>query len=200
MSDQVTAPPLDRQQATTLVAESGESVAADAGLPCVTQRSPGSESTYLHVLRDGWWRGVRVSCHAAVYDCCIDYAQVRLPEEADAESVRLASERVRRLVTDGGAVVADPAVVDDAIRRIGAALCDGRRYRDTAGVRWRWSSEQTAWRRVSLCRGDDEPAPPTHRPALVVSPRIGCSVRHAQNVAAKWAYDESVAMARPGPR
>lgn len=186
----VTAPPIDRQQATARVAEAGEAAAAAAGLRCVTQRSPGSESTYLHVLRDGWWRGVRISCHAAVYDCCIDYAQLRLPDTPCSESVANASERVRTLVVAGGEVIADPSVVNAAIERLAAVLCDGRRYRDAAGVRWRWTAADQAWRRDGV--GRVVATPPVHRPCSLVSPRICCQVRHAANVNARWAVESSL--------
>lgn len=173
------------------VVRAGRQAATDAGLTVVMEYSPGSESSYFHVLRDGLWRGVRVSCHAAVYDCSIDYQQVRVTEPFDAASVAAAKELVVAAVTGGGNVVADPQEVNTAIAKIAAVMADGRVYTDADGSRWRWSADDDEWQLRGRHWGEGEPEPPQHRPNPAVSARIRCQVRHSQNVNAKWAAESA---------
>jgi hypothetical protein len=95
-----TKPPtaVGRDEATLLVAQAGAAAATEAGLACVLEVSPHSESRYLHVLRGDVWYGVRVSCHEAVYDCCRDYQQLRIDEPPTPEALAQACEAVQQLV------------------------------------------------------------------------------------------------------
>lgn len=182
--------PAGRDEATLLVARAGEAAATEAGLVCVLEVSPHSESRYLHVLRGDVWYGVRVSCHEAVYDCCRDYTQLRIAEPPTPDALAEAVETVQQLVLSGGEVVADPAVVAIAIDKIAAVLCDGRTYRDDEGLRWRWISDEERWELAYRYWGDEAAlTPPTHRPSAVVTARIRCQVRHTQNVTARWAVE-----------
>ncbi|TWT99346.1 hypothetical protein Pla108_02830 [Botrimarina colliarenosi] len=183
--------PLDRHEATRRVVLAGQAAADAAGLECVLENSLNSESRYLHVCRDGVWYGLRVSCHEAVYDCCQDYEQVRLSERPDEAAITEATQRAEHGVLRGGDVVANPADVAVAIDKIAAVLCDGRTYRDDDGLRWRWRSEAASWELACRYWGDEtQLSPPSHRPAATVTARIRCQVRHAQNVAARWAFEE----------
>lgn len=182
--------PAGRDEATLLVSRAGESAAAAAGLVCVLEVSPHSESRYLHVQRGDVWFGVRVSCHEAVYDCCRDYQQLRIEEPPTPEALANACEAVRSLVLSGGEVVADPAAVAVAIDKIAAVLCDGRTYRDDEGLRWRWVADEERWELACRYWGDEATlAPPSHRPSAVVTARIRCQVRHTQNVTARWSAE-----------
>lgn len=178
-----------REQATARVARAGATAAEAAGLSCVVELSPGSESTYLHTLREGTWYGVRVSCHEPAYDCSKDYEQVHLPESLSDEVLAELIETVERLVVNGGDVVADPAEVAAAVEKIAAVMADGRVYRDADGTAWRWSADEEAWDVRGRFWGDAEPTPPTHRPHASVSSRIRCQVRHSHNANAKWAAE-----------
>lgn len=180
-----------RDEATRLVAQAGETAAIAAGLACVVERSHGSESRYLHVCRDGVWYGLRVSCHEAVYDCCLDYEPLLLGDPPTAEVIATASESAAQRAVSGGAVVADPAEVAAAIDKIAAVLCDGRVYRDDDGLRWRWIADEERWDLACRFWGDESTLqPPAHRPSTTVTARIRCQVRHSQNVAARWAVEE----------
>lgn len=187
-----TEPPaaVGRDEATLFVTQAGEAAAAAAGLPCVLEVSPHSESRYLHILRGDVWYGVRVSCHEAVYDCCRDYQQLRIEEPPTPEALAKACEVVERLVLSGGEVVADPAAVNVAIDKIAAVLCDGRTHRDDEGLRWRWVADEERWELACRYWGDEAAlVPPTHRPSAVVTARIRCQVRHTQNVTARWSAE-----------
>ncbi|QDV72719.1 hypothetical protein [Botrimarina mediterranea] len=182
--------PAGPDEATLLVAQAGQAAAAAAGLECVLELSPHSESRYLHVLRGDAWYGIRVSCHEAVYDCCRDYTQLRVGEPPTPEVVAAASAAAEQLVLSGGEVVADPAAVAVAIDKIAAVLCDGRTYRDDDGLRWRWVADEERWDLACRYWGDESVlTPPTHRPSTVVTARIRCQVRHTQNVTARWAAE-----------
>lgn len=191
MEDPEDAPPIERTQATATVAAAGEVAARDAGLTCLTERSPNSESTYLHLLRGETWFGIRISCHEAVYDCCTDYEQLSLTDRPTAEIASAAALRIARLVNDGGHVVADPGEVEQAIKKIASVMADGRIYKADDGTRWRWSSDDEAWMLASRYWGEGEPTPPDHRPWPAVSARIRCQVRHSHNVNAKWAAESA---------
>jgi hypothetical protein len=181
-----------RDEATLLVAQAGEAAATAAGLVCVLEVSPHSESRYLHVERDGFWYGVRISCHEAVYDCCRDYAQLMISEPPTPEVLANAVKTVQQLVLSGGEVVADPAAVAVAIEKIAAVLCDGRTYRDDDGLRWKWVADEERWELACRYWGDEAAlVPPTHRPSAVVTARIRCQVRHTQNVTARWSVEAS---------
>lgn len=182
--------PISRDRATLQVALAGAAAAEAAGYRCVLEPSLHSESRYLHVERKGVWYGVRVSCHEAVYDCCRDYAQLLIAEPPTPEVLADAVEIVQRLVLSGGEVVADPAAVAVAIEKIAAVLCDGRTYRDDDGLRWRWGAEEERWDLACRYWGDESALiPPNHRPSAIVTARIRCQVRHAQNVTARWAVE-----------
>jgi hypothetical protein len=190
VNSQTPSQPIGRDEATLLVAQAGESAAVAADLVCVLELSPHSESRYLHVLRGEVWYGVRVSCHEAVYDCCRDYQQLRVPEPPTPDAIANACETVRELVLSGGEVVADPAAVAVAINKIAAVLCDGRTCRDDDGLRWKWIADEGRWELACRYWGDESTlAPPTHRPSAVVTARIRCQVRHTQNVTARWAVE-----------
>ena len=182
--------PIHRDGATLHVALAGNAAAEAAGYTCVLEPSLHSESRYLHVERDGVWYGVRISCHEAVYDCCRDYAQLMISEPPTPEVLARAIETVQHLVLSGGEVVADPAAVAVAIGKIAAVLCDGRTYRDDEGLRWRWIADEERWELACRYWGDESVlVPPTHRPSAVVTARIRCQVRHAQNVTARWSAE-----------
>ncbi|MEQ8848446.1 hypothetical protein [Botrimarina sp.] len=189
MTDPSDPTPIPRDLATLQVAEAARASALAAGHRVEVECSPGSESTYVHVCRDSRWYGVRVSCHAPAYDCSIDYAQVLIEEPPTAESIAAAASRAEELAVRGGAVVADPADVAVAIAKIAAVMADGRVFRDADGTRWRWSSDDDAWRQIGRYWGDGPPTPPAHRPNPAVGARIRCQVRHAQNTSAKWAAE-----------
>lgn len=174
---------------TATIAACGEAAASLAGYECVTERSPTTESTYLHIRRGEHWYGLRISCHSPAYHCCHDYEQLIAPRDAGETDVRRLSWLVARRAVIGGDVVANPRVVGRAIARLARRLVDGRRYRDAAGGRWRWSVERSAWTPDGgvLVHAD----PPTHRPPSPVTPRVRCEIRHAQNVVAKWAFEEA---------
>ncbi len=184
-------PPIPRTEATARLAALGEATAAEAGLRCETERSPNSESTYLHVQRGDTWYGIRLSCHEAAYDCCADYEQIHLGDPPTETRLQRCEEQVVRSVQSGGSVVANPAEVRIAIDKIASVMADGRVYQDDDGLRWRWSSDEPGWRLISRHWGEDEPAPPTHRPWPSVSARIRCQVRHSCNVNAKWAAESA---------
>lgn len=167
------------------MARRGEEAARQAGLRCLTERSPNSESTYVHVQRDQVWYGIRISCHDPVYDCCTDYQQLSLTDRPTAAIVVEAAERAERLVVEGGDVVADPAEVEQAIQKIASVMADGRVYKADDETRWRWSSDEESWTLASRYRGEGEPTPPDHQPWPAVSARIRCQVRHSHNVNAK---------------
>lgn len=189
VNDDPSIPEIPRDQATDRVARAGAAAAEAAGLTCVVELSPGSESTYLHTLRGGTWYGVRVSCHEPAYDCSKDYEQVRLPEPLTDESLAEVIATLGQRVVHGGDVVADPAEVAVAVEKIAAVMADGRVYRDTDGTNWRWSADDEAWDVRGRFWGDAEPTPPTHRPHASVSSRIRCQVRHSHNANAKWAAE-----------
>lgn len=184
-------PPITRQEATAQIAALGEAAAAGAGLRCVTERSPNSESTYLHVQRGIIWYGVRLSCHEAVYDCCLDYEQIHLGDPPTTSRLEIGGEQVVESVMSGGLVVADPEEVRVAINNIASVMADGRVYQDDSGLRWRWTADDEAWNLISRHWGEGEPAPPAHQPWPSVSSRIRCQVRHSHNVNAKWATESA---------
>lgn len=186
-----TTPPFARNQATERVLLAGERAALAAGYRCVCERSPGSESAYLHVERNGVWYGVRVSCHAPAYDCSIDYEQLRLQEPPAEEAVSAAEALIAERALTGGSIVADPAVVDERIAQIASVMADGRVYRDADGTRWLWSADEEAWVLRGRHWGESEPSPPRHRPHPSVSARIRCQVRHSENVNARWASEQA---------
>lgn len=173
------------RHATRQVARCGEAVASLAGLVCVTERSPGSESVYLHLLRDGVWRGLRISCHAPAYDCCHDYEQLLLRPACSRHSISMALRRVAARVRSGGRVVADPQAVSAAIGRLALQLSDGRLYRDRRGNRWRWDGSGESWSPLGAARTVAGP-PPEHTGLRPLSPRVRCEIRHAMNVTACW--------------
>ncbi|MEN1678364.1 MAG: hypothetical protein AAGJ46_02145 [Planctomycetota bacterium] len=175
---------LEPWRLTRRLARCGEAAASLAGFECVTERSPGSESVYLHILRGARWRGIRLSCHAPAYECCHDYEQLLIARGSTAGQLAVAACRVAWLVRHGGRVVADPAAVADAIDRLSRQLSHGRRYRDQAGYLWRLDAPTDAWRPVGM--SDERPSPPAHRGLRIVSPRVCCEVRHAMNVTAAW--------------
>jgi len=182
--------PINRDGAALNVALAGNAAAEAAGYTCVLESSPHSESRYLHVERGGVWYGVRISCHEAAYDCCRDYTQLRIEEPPTPEVLANATEVVQQLVLSGGEVVADPAAVAVAIDKIAAVLCDGRTYHDDDGLRWRWVADEERWDLACRYWGDESALiPPKHRPSAVVTARIRCQVRHAQNVTARWAVE-----------
>lgn len=181
--------PHTRHDATRLIAEAGMASAEGAALVCHLEHSPNSESLYLHTKRGPHWYGVRVSCHEAVYDCCTDYEQLTVDEPPSPEVVQAACAEAARLVLEGDHVVADPAEVAVAIEKIASVMADGRVYRDDDDLRWRWSSDEDRWNLACRYHGEEEPTPPSHRPAAAVSSRIRCQVRHSHNVNAKWAAE-----------
>ncbi|MEM6329045.1 MAG: hypothetical protein AAF790_02235 [Planctomycetota bacterium] len=159
-----------RRRAARAVIRAGASAASMAGYDAVIERSPGSESTYLHVHRRGVWWGFRVSCHRPTYDCCRDYEQVlfdldRHPAGPDPAAVRRAAVWLAWRAPLAGMVVADPRAVTDAIDRLAAKLSDGRLYRDPAGVCWRWDAAAAAWApaTIDLSTGRPAVASATHR-------------------------------------
>lgn len=177
-------------EATDRVVRAGEQAAKAAGFVAVVEESRNSESRYLHVQRDSVWYGLRVSCHEPVYDCCGDYEQLLLSRTPSEVALGEAIERAASLAVAGGRVVADPADVKVAIEKIASVLNDGRTYRDDTGLRWRWSSDESAWKLA--CRYDGEELDlvhPTHQPASRVTDRIRSQVRHSQNVTAKQAAE-----------
>ncbi len=181
--------PHSRHDATRRIADAGKASAERAGLVCHLEHSPSSESLYLHTKRGAHWYGVRVSCHEAVYDCCTDYEQLMVDDPPLPDAVEAACAEAARLVLAGGRLVADPAEVAVAIEKIALVMADGRVWRDDDDLRWRWSSDDERWNLACRYDGEDEPAPPSHRPVAAVSSRIRCQVRHSHNVNAKWAAE-----------
>lgn len=160
-----------------------------SGCECVTERSPTSESTYLHLRRGGHWYGIRVSAHPPAYACSRDYASVIVPRNpTDAVAAELTATVVA-LTRRNAAVVADPREVRRATRRLEDFLLTGRRCTDTRGVRWEWSAERRAWSRVDGQAPPPGAAPPTHRPRSLLSNRNRSAVRHSQNALAKYAAE-----------
>jgi hypothetical protein len=176
-----------RRAATLLVARAGVIAASHAGLPCVVERSPGSESVYLHTRRGGRWWGIRVSCHAPAYDCCFDYQQLLLGSAPTDATIRRDLRRVAVMAVRGGSVVADPGEVAAAIKRLSSALAEGRPARAPDGSHWRWSEAFGTWRPDGGSRPPG--TPPTHRPHPALSPRVRCQVRHSANVLARWTWE-----------
>lgn len=190
------------RRACRCVARCGEASASLAGLECVTEHSPGSESTYLHVRRRGLWWGIRISCHRPAYDCCRDYEQLLLPDPCPEATLVADMRRVVARVRVGGRVVAGPRDVARAIDRLAQRLSHGRCYRDRHGRRWRWDAAAQAWgalqagagRPSTKQRATAGPAqhvgapasPPTLRGDRPLSPRIRCGVRHEMNGSARW--------------
>lgn len=181
----------------------GEAAASLAGLECVTERSPGSESVYLHVRHtrrggESAWRGLRISCHAPSYECCHDYEQFLLPRAPTLAELRGAAVRLQGRVRSGGRAVADPRRVADAIDRLAHQLSDGRVYRDAAGRRWRWDAGSSNWSPVGPRPGKPprHNNPPRHSGTRALSPRVRCNLRHAMNAAAAWAAEFDASPAR----
>ncbi|MEO1496341.1 MAG: hypothetical protein AAFV43_04245 [Planctomycetota bacterium] len=180
--------PLNAYEASRWVTRCGAIAAANAGLECRLERSPASESRYLHVRRGAHWYGFRVSCHAPAYNCCHDYEQALLPRGPTLDRLRANAARLVRRIVCGGLVVADPALVERAIHRLGEHLTDGQRWRDRRGGRWRWDAGADRWDPDNGAAARNE-ASPTHRPHTRLTSRIRCQVRHAQNVAAAWLHE-----------
>ncbi|MEM8864756.1 MAG: hypothetical protein AAGF31_04345 [Planctomycetota bacterium] len=173
----------------------GEAAASLAGHRCITEWSPASESVYLHIERRGIWFGVRIAAHAPAYDCSRDYACVLVPRysTSDTQVVDL-TRTVLTHVRCGGSVVADPRDVWRATRRLNGFLQTGRKYVDRNGNRWVWSADEGQWNCVDRgSRNAGFPEPPVHRPAPLMSNRLRSSVRHSQNMLAKWASELSSA-------
>ena len=123
--------PHTRHDATRLIAEAGLGAAEAAGLVCHLERSPTSESLYLHTKRGGYWYGVRISCHEAVYDCCLDYEQLMVEDPPLTEAIEAGSESASQMVLEGNHVVADPAEVAEAIEKIASVMARSRRREST---------------------------------------------------------------------
>lgn len=160
----------------------GTAAASMAGLQCVVERSPSSESVYFHTRHGEVWRGVRVSCHAPAYACSADYEQLLVSRSTTSEELPAYLQRLRHRVRYGGRVIANPAEVRSAIERLESLLLDGHRYVDRMGVVWRWSSSQRRWR----ADADALLPPPAHLPAPPVTNRVASSIRHTLNTQAVW--------------
>jgi|GEM_PF-123921 len=94
-------------------------MAQNSGYENHVAQSHRSESTYLRILRNGHWFGLRISSHEAVYSASADFEQLIVPvSKLCPEDFRSrAHAHVRRYLTHGGRVVASPQETEAAIRQ-----------------------------------------------------------------------------------
>jgi hypothetical protein len=178
------------------LAACGETAASFAGWLCITERSPGSESAYLHVERHATWYGLRLSSHAPAYACSRDYEQIFVPPRLDDNAFRRLALHVAARVRHGGRVVASPADVQEAFARLTAFLADGMHFADRQRNRWRWSAETQQWRVARSAAADPPEVPPPHRPVPHLSLRIRAEIRHLRHQRALWEAEEQAAVGR----
>ena len=169
----------------------GRCAATVAGYDTIVETAAGSESTYLHVKRDGWWFGIRVSTHAAVYGCSIDYDQITVPRVEDASESDQGWDRfdevasvLRANAVTGGSVVADPIHVRQQILRAEMDAADRSTHIDEQGE-FRFDSATATWHRVQ-----GEGQPPGFVPRGVLNTAATAAIRHRENAREKFAAAE----------
>ena len=126
------------------LADLGRAVAGKLGYPCVVEEAGGSESTYLHIEREGWWYGIRISTHPPAYACSYDYEPLLLPvDRIDVDRAEFES-RVRHLAASGGWIVASPAEVQRSVDQESLAMRQGCSVNDGQMV-WRFDADRVDW-------------------------------------------------------
>lgn len=174
------------------LSESAQGYAAMAGYPMIVERAGGSESTYLHIRREGFWFGIRMSTHQPAYQCSLDYDQILFQnEDCDVASDNI-FEHLQQQILDGGSVVADPSEVRRQIIIAEIQGADGV-VRELNGVDWSFDAASMCWQ--CDCHAANEGSEITRVPSFL--PRAGLSVgetaalRHRENKREKWAAAES---------
>ena len=179
---------------------------ARAGRPYRIERSDRSEAFYVKVFRPepggSYWRGVRVASHLPVYECSRDSAQIHVPRQAPApDDLAAAEEELKRQIRTGGAVVADPDEVREALFAAFRELRDGSERPGPAGTRWRWDERRLRWKLTAV---DGAPAAtldrplrrrlarfaPPDAPDVHLGPREQSAIRARLNARARWAWEE----------
>lgn len=192
LSPPATGSPDDRDvqmvKGMTHLADRARLEAATHDWPCTVEFAAGSESTYVHVLRNGFWYGIRMSSHLAVYGCSRDYAQLILPKSLSDRSLRAAADVIASQVCAGGLVVAAPQDVRREMLLAEVLGADGGLHETDDGVIWKWSAKQRAWQRMD--HGSDESCEPPFIPRQALSTGESAAIRHRMNQREKWVASE----------
>lgn len=174
------------------LSESAQGYAAMAGYPMIVERAGGSESTYLHIRREGFWFGIRMSTHRPAYQCSLDYDQVLFQnEDCDVASENI-FEHLRQHVLYGGSVVADPSEVRRQIIIAEIQGADGV-IRELNGVDWSFDATSMCWRcdGQTANEGSEITRVPSFLPRAELSVGETAALRHRENQREKWVAAES---------
>lgn len=174
------------------LSDSAQGFAAMAGYPMIVERAGGSESTYLHIRREGFWFGIRLSTHRPAYQCSQDYDQILFQNEDCDVASEIIFEHLQRHVLHGGSVVADPSEVRRQITIAEIQGADGV-VRELDGVDWWFDAASMCWQcdDPAASQGREVTRVPSYLPRTELSVGETATLRHRENKREKWTAAES---------